>query len=439
MHDQPAQPEALTPEQHWNLQCHGVHQANEGITRTRNSGLRYIRRLIAGKVDSDSAHQFTAAKLAAALKPIALPKFPSSQRAPRTAPTTPRKPASNDRHPDYAHCVEAVNHVNPVNFVDFAPAPPLAPLPPEPPKPIDPAEIPDLTAQVAKLEDLLAAHLRQLGWDRTGSTVAENPATREYLRNRADETEFRYLPELRQELAETKDRLAQSIAMRDSLAATNATTNEPAPTEPTTNNQAAPVATASTAAATDTTAALNSILTLSAEIAEASDKLRKIQSAAAASTDPAEKFYLTNLAAEITRDDLTPAQQQLAAAQAIINPSSPTPSPATATAPAAAEPAPTQSPESAPAQPPDPNDPEATAREVAALKEEHAQLDEDRLRISAEIHAFSCRKRHESHTPSWAAAAQYLIDQHITTTLEPTVMRQYTISQRLAQLGHKLE
>ena len=89
--------------------------------------------------------------------------------------------------------------------------------------------------------------------------------------------------------------------------------------------------------------------------------------------------------------------------------------------------------------PTEPADPEATAREVAALKEQYAQLDEDRLRISAEIHAFSCRKRHESHTPSWAAAAQYLIDQHITTKLEPTVMRQYTISQRLAQLGHKLE
>ena len=416
MHDQATQ---LTPEQHWNLQCHGVHQANEGITRTRNSGLCYIRRLIAGKVDSDSPRQFTAAKLAAALKPIALPKFPSPPRAPRTTTNTkPRKPASDDRHPDYAHCVEAVNHVNHVSFVDFAPEPPLAPLPPEPPKPIDPAEIPDLTARVAKLEDLLATYTRQRGWDRTGSTVAENPATREYLRNRADDIESNYLPEFRQELAETKDRLEKSIALRDSLAAANAAASEPAPTEPTTNNQAAPVATASTAAATETTAALNSILTLSAEIAEASDKLRKIQSAAAASTDPAEKFYLTNLAAEITRDDLTPA---------------------TATAPAAAEPAPTQSPESAPAQTPDPNDPEATAREVAALKEEHAQLDEDRLRISAEIHAFSCRKRHESHTPSWAAAAQYLIDQHITTKLEPTVMRQYTISQRLAQLGHKLE
>jgi len=364
MQDQAAQPEALTPEQHWNLQCHGVHQANEGITRTRNSGLRYIRRLIAGKVTSDSARQFTAAKLAAALKPIALPKFPSSQRAPRTAPTTPRKRAENDRHPDYAHCVEAVNHVNPVNFVDFAPAPPLAPLPPEPPKPIDPAEIPDLTAQVAKLEDLLTSYTRQLGWDRTGSTVAENPATREYLRNRADDTEFRHLPELRQELAESKDRLQQSIALRDSLAATNPTVNEPSATEPV---QTAPVAAATAPIATAATSAT-------------------------ANTSPA---------------------------------------PAPATAPTAAEPA--------PAAEPDPADPEATAREAAALKEEWTALDEDRLSISAEIHAFSCRKRHESHTPSWAAAAQYLIDQHITTKLEPTVMRQYTISQRLAQLGHKLE
>jgi hypothetical protein len=355
MHDQPTQ---LTPEQHWNLQCHGVHQANEGITRTRNSGLRYIRRLIAGKVTSDSARQFTAAKLAAALKPIALPKFPSSQRAPRTAPTTPRKPASNDRHPDYAHCVEAVNHVECASFVDFAPAPPLAPLPPAPPKPIDPAEIPDLTAQVAKLEDLLAAHLRQLGWDRTGSTVAENPATRDYLRNRADDTEFRYLPELRQELAETNARLQQSIALRDSLAATTASASKPASTEPALTE---PVATAITSATTNTT-------------------------------------------------------------------------PAPATAPAAAKPAPSPDTE-----PPLPADPEALAREVATLKEQYAQLDDDRLRISAEIHAFSCRKRHESHTPSWAAAAQYLIDQHITTKLEPTVMRQYKISQRLAQLGHKLE
>jgi hypothetical protein len=361
MHDQPAQPEALTPEQHWNLQCHGVHEANEGITRTRNSGLRYIRRLIAGKVTSDSARQFTAAKLAAALKPIALPKFPSSQRPPRTAPTTPRKAASNDRHPDYAHCVEAVNHVNPVNFVDFAPAPPLPPLPP---KPIDPAEIPDLTAQVAKLEDLLTSYARQLGWDRTGASVAENPATREYLRNRADDTEFRYLPELRQELAETKDRLAQSLALRDSLAATNTTVNEPSATEPV---QTAPVAAA-------------------------------------------------------------PAPIATAATTATANTTA-----APATAPTAAEPAP------APAAEPEATDPEAIAREAAALKKEWTALDEDRLRISAEIHAFSCRKRHESHTPSWAAAAQYLIDQHITTKLEPTVMRQYTISQRLAQLGHKLE
>ncbi len=328
-----------------------------------------IGRLIAGKVTSDSARQFTAAKLAAALKPIALPKFPSSQRAPRTTTnTTPRKRTTDDRHPDYAHCVEAVNHVNPINFVDFAPAAPLAPLPPEPPKPIDPAEIPALTARVAKLEDLLTTYTRQLGWDRTGSTVAENPATREYLRNRADDIESNYLPEFRQELAETKDRLQQSIALRDSLAAANAAASEPATT--------VPAATAISAAAT-------------------------VAIATTASTSNT--------------------------------------SPAPATAPSAAEPAPTQSPESAPAQTPDPADPEAIAREVAALKEEHAQLDEDRLRISAEIHAFSCRKRHESHTPSWAAAAQYLIDQHITTKLNPTVMRQYTISQRLAQLGHKLE
>jgi hypothetical protein len=353
----------LTPEQHWNLQCHGVHQANEGITRTRNSGLRYIRRLIAGKVDSDTPRKFTAAKLAAALKPIALPKLPSSQRAPRTAPTTPRKRPTDDRHPDYAHCVEAVNHVNPVNFVDFAPAPPLAPLPPEPPKPIDPAEIPDLTAQVAKLEDLLTSYTRQLGWDRTGSTVAENPATREYLRDRADDTEFRYLPDLRQELGETKDRLEQSVALRDSLAASNATASVLETTEPAapSTNAAAPVANATTAATT---------------------------------------------------------------------------TPAPATAPTAAKPAPQTVADTEPSLP---TDPEAIAREAAALKEEWTALDEDRLRISAEIHAFSCRKRHESHTPSWAAAAQYLIDQHITTKLEPTVMRQYTISQRLAQLGHKLE
>ncbi len=432
MHDQAAQHEALTPEQHWNLQCHGVHQANEGITRTRNSGLRYIRRLIAGKVTSDNARQFTAAKLAAALKPIALPKFPAPQRAPRTA-TTPRKPASDDRHPDYAHCVEAVNHVNPVSFVDFAPAPAVAPLPPEPPKPIDPAEIPDLTAQVAKLEDLLTTYTRQLGWDRTGSTVAENPATREYLRNRADDIESHYLPEFRQELAETKDRLEKSIALRDSLAASNAGASEPAATEPATTsvNPATPVATASTAAATDTTAALNSIITLAAEIAEASDKLRKIQSAAAASTDPAEKLYLTNLAAEITRDDLTPAQQQLAAAQAIINPSSATPSPAPATAPAAAEPA--------PAFPTEPADPQATAREAAALKEEWATLEDLRFGIGNELAALQRRKRHESHTPAWAAQAQDLFDRCVREKLNPTVMRQYTISQRLAQLGHKLE
>ena len=258
MHDQPAQPESLTPEQHWNLQCHGVHHANEGITRTRNSGLRYIRRLIAGKVDSDTPSKFTAAKLAAALKPIALPKFPSAQRAPRTTTNpTPRKRTTDDRHPDYAHCVEAVNHVNPVNFVDFAPAPAVAPLPPEPPKPIDPAEIPALTAQVAKLEDLLTTYTRQLGWDRTGSNVAENPATREYLRNRADDIESHYLPEFRQELADTKDRLQQSIALRDSLAASNATASEPATTVPATTaiNAATPVATATTAAPTNTTPA----------------------------------------------------------------------------------------------------------------------------------------------------------------------------------------
>jgi hypothetical protein len=367
MQDQPTQPEALTPEQHWNLQCHGVHQANEGITRTRNSGLRYIRRLIAGKVDSDNARQFTAAKLAAALKPIALPKFPSSQRAPRTTTnTTPRKPASNDRHPDYAHCVEAVNHVNPVNFVDFAPAPPLAPLPPEPPKPIDPAEIPDLTAQAAKLEDLLAAHLRQLGWDRTGSTVAENPATREYLRNRADDTEFRYLPDLRQELAETKDRLDQTIALRDSLAASNATTSEPATSEPTATPTVAtaPVVTATTAATNTTT-------------------------------------------------------------------------PAPATASTAAEPAPTQSPE--PALPTEPADPEATAREAATLKAEWATLEDLRFGIGNELIALQCRKRRESHTPAWAAQAQDLFERCVREKLDPTVMRQYTISQRLAQLGHKLE
>jgi len=360
MHDEATQ---LTPEQHWNLQCHGVHQANEGITRTRNSGLRYIRRLIAGKVDTDSARQFTAAKLAAALKPIALPKFPSSQRAPRTAPTTPRKPASNDRHPDYAHCVEAVGHVNPVNFVDFAPAPPLPPLPP---KPIDPAEIPDLAAQVAKLEDLLAAHLRQLGWDRTGSTVAENPATREYLRNRADDTEFRYLPELRQELAETKDRLEKSIALRDSLAVTNATTSVPATTEPTATPTVAtaPVVTAITSA--------------------------------------------TNTA---------------------------TPAPATAST--AAEPAPKQSPE--PALPTDPADPEAIAREATALKAEWDTLEDLRFGIGNELNALQCRKRRESHTPAWAAQAQDLFDRCVREKLDPTVMRQYTISQRLAQLGHKLE
>jgi hypothetical protein len=413
MQDQPTQPEALTPEQHWNLQCHGVHHANEGITRTRNSGLRYIRRLIAGKVDSDTPRKFTAAKLAAALKPIALPKFPSSQRAPRTAPTTPRKRPTDDRHPDYAHCVEAVNHVNPVNFVDFAPAPPLAPLPPEPPKPIDPAEIPDLTAQVAKLEDLLTSYTRQLGWDRTGSTVAENPATREYLRNRADDTEFRYLPELRQKLAETKDRLEQSIALRDSLAASNTT--------------------AITPAATETAAALNSIITLSAEVAEASDKLRKIESAAANSTDPAEKLYLTNLAAEISRDDLTPAQQQLAAAQAFIDQAPPTPSSAPATASTAAEPAP------APAAEPDPADPEAIAREAAALKAEWDTLEDLRFGIGNELIALQCRKRHESHTPAWAAQAQDLFERCVREKLDPTVMRQYHISQRLAQLGHKLE
>jgi hypothetical protein len=429
MHDQATQPEALTPEQHWNLQCHGVHAANEGITRTRNSGLRYIRRLIAGKVDSDTPRKLTAAKLAAALKPIALPKYPSSQRAPRTAPTTPRKRTENDRHPDYAHCVEAVNHVNPVNFADFAPAPPLAPLPPEPPKPIDPAEIPDLTAQVAKLEDLLTSYTRQLGWDRTGSNVAENPATREYLRNRADDTEFRYLPELRQELAETKDRLAQSIALRDSLAVN--TTCMPATTEPTKNNSAAPVATAKTPAPTDTTAALNCIITLTAEVAEASDKLRKIESAAANSTDPAEKLYLTNLAAEITRDDLTPAQQQLAAAQSNISPTSPTPAPAIA--PTAEEPAP------APAAEPEATDPEAIAREAAALKEEWATLEDLRFGIGNELVALQRRKRHESHTPAWAAQAQDLFDRCVREKLDPTVMRQYTISQRLAQLGHKLE
>ena len=367
MHDQPAQPEALTPEQHWNLQCHGVHHANEGITRTRNSGLRYIRRLIAGKVDSDKPSQFTAAKLAAALKPIALPKFPSAQRAPRTATTatTPRKRSTDDRHPDYAHCVEAVNHVNAVNFVDFAPAPAVAPLPPEPPKPIDPAEIPALTAQVAKLEDLLTTYTRQLGWDRTGSTVAENPATREYLRNRADDIESNYLPEFRQELAETKDRLAQSIALRDSLAAANAAASEPATTVPaaTAIRAAAPaqVATATTAAPTNTT-------------------------------------------------------------------------PAPATAPTAAEPAPTSEPE-----PTLPADPEATACEVATLKEEWATLEDLRFGIGNELVALQCRKRHESHTPAWAAQAQDLFDRCVREKLNPTVMRQYHISQRLAQLGHKLE
>jgi len=363
MQTEPSHNETLTPEQHWNLQCHGVHQANEGITRTRNSGLRYIRRLIAGKVDADTPRKFTAAKLAAALKPIALPKFPSSQRAPRTAPTTPRKRAENDRHPDYAHCVEAVNHVNPVNFVDFAPAPPLAPLPPEPPKPIDPAEIPDLIAQVAKLEDLLTAHLRQLGWDRTGSTVAENPATREYLRNRADDTEFRYLPELRQELAETKDRLEQSIALRDSLAASSVTASKPATTEPTATPTVAtaPVVTATTSATNTTT-------------------------------------------------------------------------PAPATASTAAEPAPTQSPE-----PALPADPEAIAREAAALKAEWATLEDLRFGIGNELIALQCRKRHESHTPAWAAQAQDLFDRCVREKLNPTVMRQYTIGQRLAQLGHKLE
>ena len=359
MQNESPQPEPLTPEQHWNLQCHGVHHANEAITRTRNSGLRYIRRLIAGKVDGDKPSKFTAAKLAAALKPIALPKFPSAQRAPRTTnPTTPRKRPTDDRHPDYAHCVEAVNHVNPVSFVDFAPAPPLAPLPPEPPKPIDPAEIPDLTAQVAKLEDLLATYTRQLGWDRTGSTVAENPATREYLRNRADDIESNYLPEFRQELAETKDRLEKSIALRDSLAASNAAASEPATTEPATTaiNAAAPVATATTAAPTNTT-------------------------------------------------------------------------PAPATAPAASEPAPS----------PDPADLEATAREAAALKEEWATLEDLRFGIGNELVALQCRKRHESHTPAWAAQAQDLFDRCVREKLNPTVMRQYTISQRLAQLGHKLE
>jgi len=49
------------------------------------------------------------------------------------------------------------------------------------------------------------------------------------------------------------------------------------------------------------------------------------------------------------------------------------------------------------------------------------------------------RKRHESHTPSWAAQAQALIDLCIAEKLNPTVWRQYHISQRLAQLGHKLE
>jgi hypothetical protein len=358
MHDQATQ---LTPEQHWNLQCHGVHHANEGITRTRNSGLRYIRRLIAGKVDSDSARQFTAAKLAAALKPIALPKFPSAQRAPRTTTTTAtRKRPTDDRHPDYAHCVEAVNHVNAVNFVDFAPAAPLPPLPPEPPKPIDPAEIPDLTAQVAKLEDLITSYTRQLGWDRTGSNVAENPATREYLRNRADDIESHYLPEFRQELAETKDRLEKSITLRDSLAAANATTSAPATTAPfaAAISTAAPaqVATATTSTTTHTT-------------------------------------------------------------------------PAPATAPTAAEPAPS----------PEPADPEATAREAAALKEEWATLEDLRFGIGNELVALQCRKRHESHTPAWAAQAQDLFDRCVREKLNPTVMRQYTISQRLAKLGHKLE
>jgi hypothetical protein len=366
MQNESPQPEALTPEQHWNLQCHGVHHANEGITRTRNSGLRYIRRLIAGKVDADKPSRFTAAKLAAALKPIALPKFPSAQRAPRTTTnTTPRKRPADDRHPDYAHCVEAVNHVNAVNFVDFAPAAPLAPLPPEPPKPIDPAEIPALTAQVAKLEDLLTTYTRQLGWDRTGSTVAENPATREYLRNRADDIESNYLPEFREELAETKDRLQQSIALRDSLAAANASASEPATT--------VPAATAISAAA--------------------------------------------------------PAQVVTANTTAATNTS-----PAPATAPSAAEPAPT--PASEPALP---TDPEATAREVAALKEEWATLEDLRFGIGNELIALQCRKRHESHTPAWAAQAQDLFDRCVREKLNPTVMRQYTISQRLAQLGHKLE
>ena len=261
--------------------------------------------------------------------------------------------------------MEAVNHVNPVSFVDFAPAPPLAPLPPEPPKPIDPAEIPDLTAQVAKLEDLLTTYTRQLGWDRTGSTVAENPATREYLRNRADDIESNYLPEFRQELAETKDRLEQSIALRDSLAAANVTTSEPAATVPaaTAISAAAPaqVATATTAAPTNTT-------------------------------------------------------------------------PAPATGPAAAEPAPTPEPE-----PALPADPEATAREAAALKEEWATLEDLRFGIGNELAALQRRKRHESHTPAWAAQAQDLFDRCVREKLDPTVMRQYHISQRLAQLGHKLE
>jgi len=370
MQNESPQPEALTPEQHWNLQCHGVHHANEGITRTRNSGLRYIRRLIAGKVDADKPSRFTAAKLAAALKPIALPKFPSAQRAPRTTTnTTPRKRPADDRHPDYAHCVEAVNHVNAVNFVDFAPAAPLAPLPPEPSKPIDPAEIPALTAQVAKLEDLLTTYTRQLGWDRTGSNVAENPATREYLRNRADDIESNYLPEFRQELAETKDRLAQSIALRDSLAANNAAVNEPSATEPV---QTAPVAAA-------------------------------------------------------------PAPIATAATSATAHPSPSSPAPATATAPTAAEPAP------APAAEPAPADREAIVREAASLKAEWDTLEDLRFGIGNELLALDRRKRHESHTPAWAAQAQDLFDRCVREKLNPTVMRQYTISQRLAQLGHKLE
>jgi hypothetical protein len=242
-------------------------------------------------------------------------------------------------------------------------------FPPEPPKPIDPAEIPDLTAQVAKLEDLLTSYTRQLGWDRTGSTVAENPATREYLRNRADDIESQYLPELRQELAETKDRLEQSIALRDSLAASSVT-----------------AATSNAPGETTSTAATAAIAAPTAPIASAS----------------------------------------IAAATNSI--------PAPATAPTAAEPAP-----SLDTEPALPADPEAIAREAAALKAEWATLEDLRFGIGNDLIALQCRKRRESHTPAWAAQAQDLFDRCVREKLDPTVMRQYHISQRLAQLGHKLE